>query len=236
MITRFPPLRLALAAVILPGAALAAPQNINTCQAISQPGAYIVNRNLAASGDCLVVAADFVTIDLDGFVLTGTGTGAGVAVGPGPARRGLTVRNGTVVGFSMGIDAANAVGTNVERVTATGNASVGINTGDRAIVTRSHALNNGGDGIRGGRGATIAGNVVGDNQNGIFADSGSSVLHNISRNNRAHGVVMDCPGLFMGNASSNSGTVVVGSQNFHDISGGCVENVHNAAGPNPPPD
>jgi len=235
MKARLTPVMIALAAATLSAPALAAPQNINNCQTISQPGAYIVNRNLAAPGDCLVVAADFVSIDLDGFVLSGSGAGAGIAVPFGAIRRGLTIRNGTVTGFAQGIDSANAVGTSVERVTASGNTSTGINGGDRAIVTRSHALNNGGDGIRGGRGATITGNVVGDNQNGIFADSGSSVLNNISRNNRAHGVVMDCPGLFMGNASSNSGTAGSGD-NFHDISGGCVENVHNAAGPNPPPD
>jgi hypothetical protein len=226
----------ALLAAIFPAAVFAAPQNVNNCQAISQPGSYVVNRNLAATGDCLVVAADFVTIDLDGFVLSGNGTGAGVSVPAGPIRRGLTVRNGVVTGFFHGIDAGNAAGVAVDRVNASANGGHGILAGDRAIVSSSRAIGNGGDGIRAGRGATLAGNVAADNQNGLFADSGSSVLHNVSRNNRAHGVVMDCPGLFLGNASSNSGTVVAGSENFHDFSGGCVQNVHNAAGPNIPPD
>ena len=225
---------LATLAVALPAASIAAPQNINNCQTISQPGAYVVNRNLSATGDCLVVAADFVTIDLDGFVLQGNGTGAGVSVPFGPVRRGLSVRNGAVTGFSSGIDAGNSAGASIERVNASANASHGIVGGDRAVITRSQALNNGGDGIRGGRGATVSGSVVGDNQNGIFVIEGSSVLHSVSRNNRAHGVVMFCPGLFLGNVSTNSGTAVPGSENFHQ-SGGCVD-VHNAAAPDIPGD
>src|SRR5688572_836579 len=229
------PLVATIAAALLPAAAAAAPQLVNNCQTISQPGSYAVNRNLNANGDCLVVAADFVTIDLQGFVLTGNSSGAGIAVPAGPVRRGLSVVNGTVTGFLNGIDAANSTGTAVERVYATGNTLHGILTGGRAIVTRSRSTNNGGDGIRAGGGATVSGSVVGDNFNGIFVDPGSSVLQNISRNNRLHGVVMDCPGLFMGNVSSNSGTSGTGD-NFKDFSGGCVENVHNSAGPNAPPD
>jgi hypothetical protein len=58
----------------------------------------------------------------------------------------------------------------------------------------------------------------------------------VSRNNRAHGVVMDCPGLLLGNTSSNSGTGGSG-ENFHDISGGCVEEtLHNSIAPQPPSD
>ena len=41
-------------------------------------------------------------------------------------------------------------------------------------------------------------------------------------------------GLFLGNVSTNSGTMVPGSENFHET-GGCV-NVHNAAGPQIPGD
>lgn len=229
-----PYLLLATLAAALPAVSIAAPQNLNNCQAITQPGSYVVNRNLAANGDCLVVAADFVSIDLGGFVLQGNGSGAGVSVPFGPVRRGLSVRNGTVTGFANGIDAGNTAGASIERVNATANSLHGIVGGDRAIVLRSQALDNGGDGIRGGRGATISGSVVGDNQNGIFVIEGSSVLHSVSRNNRAHGVWMFCPGLFLGNVSTNSGTVVAGSENFHQ-SGGC-EDVHNAAGPQIPGD
>ena len=47
---------------------------ISKCGTISKPGSYVLTRNLTAIGDCLVVAANFVTIDLGGWVITGNGT------------------------------------------------------------------------------------------------------------------------------------------------------------------
>jgi hypothetical protein len=43
------------------------PIPIKACQTISQPGSYELANNLTSSGDCLVIAANFVTIDLAGF-------------------------------------------------------------------------------------------------------------------------------------------------------------------------
>ena len=51
---------------------------ISKCGTISKPGSYVLTRNLTANGDCLVVAANFVTIDLGGWVITGNGTGGGI--------------------------------------------------------------------------------------------------------------------------------------------------------------
>src|SRR5262245_63275897 len=82
--------------------AAAAPDNINNCRTITQPGSYVLRDNLTASGDCLVVQADFVTIDLNGFVITGNGTGVGIT-DVNVERRGVTVRNGTLTGFSNGV-------------------------------------------------------------------------------------------------------------------------------------
>ena len=41
------------------------------CGTITDSGSYAVKKNLVAEGDCIVVAADYVTIDLGGFTLTG---------------------------------------------------------------------------------------------------------------------------------------------------------------------
>ena len=73
-------------------------------------------------------------------------------------------------------------------------------------------------------GGNVNGNTVARNGlDGISTVEGASVLNNVSRNNGRNGVVMDCPGLFMGNTSSNNVT-----QNFVDISGGCVVDEHNS--------
>lgn len=204
--------------------ALAAPRVLNACQVLTEPGSYIVNRNLQSNGDCLVVAADFVTIDLGGFVLSGTGAGSGVA-GQGLTEwRATAVKNGTITGFGNGVNLSSATDSTVERVNATGNTGSGILVGTNSSVRASQAVSNGTNGIRVGIGGNVNGNTVARNGgNGISTVEGANVLNNVSRNNSGHGVIMDCPGLFMGNASSNN----VGD-NFHDISGGCVVDEHNS--------
>src|SRR5262249_20429877 len=110
----------------LPGAlALAAgPTEITACTTITEPGSYVLVNNLTPPlpGDCIVIAADYVTIDLHGFVITGLpdkssgskfGIGIGTAslpsqTGPGPVfdngkRRGVTLHDGTIVGFMDGV-------------------------------------------------------------------------------------------------------------------------------------
>jgi hypothetical protein len=49
--------------------AQAAPKAIRACQTISEPGSYVLERDLVLVGtlDCLDIAADFVTVDLAGF-------------------------------------------------------------------------------------------------------------------------------------------------------------------------
>ena len=46
---------------------------IKKCQSIDQPGSYKLVDNLHATGDCLVITTEGVTVDLAGFAMTGTG-------------------------------------------------------------------------------------------------------------------------------------------------------------------
>jgi hypothetical protein len=48
---------------------------IKACQTISQPGSYELVDNLTVTGfaDCLVITANDVTIDLAGFLISGSG-------------------------------------------------------------------------------------------------------------------------------------------------------------------
>src|SRR2546428_5578353 len=64
---------------------------ISACTAITTSGSYILTRNLVAAGNCLVVAADFVTTDLAGHTISGNGTGGGITTG---SDVGITVRGG----------------------------------------------------------------------------------------------------------------------------------------------
>src|SRR5690349_12443222 len=99
----------ALATVILAtSTAQAAPKVLNNCQPITDPGAYVIGKNITAAGDCFVVAADNVNVDLDGFVLTGNGTGSAFVEQLAVGRKGLSIRNGVVTGFANGVFMLNS--------------------------------------------------------------------------------------------------------------------------------
>jgi hypothetical protein len=72
---------------------------------ISASGSYILTSNLVTSGaNAIDVGADDVEIDLNGFTIVGPGSGTGIEES---GRSGLTVRNGVIEDFSIGIAAKN---------------------------------------------------------------------------------------------------------------------------------
>jgi hypothetical protein len=201
--------RAALAALLVsPALALAAPQNISACQTISLPGSYTLNKNLIALGDCIVIAASFVTLDLNGFVISGSGTGTGIQETPSvpfPGFRGVVVRNGAVTNFANGVYFPNSTGVTVDHVNATLNTNNGIELGQRPVVTSSRADENGGTGMLLDIGASVTGNTVGRNHaSGIVAGEGAIIVNNEARNNGLDGIFMDCPGAAIANTAGNN--------------------------------
>lgn len=80
------------------------PGSANGVYVISQPGSYYLGANLIATGgkNGIVVAADNVTIDLNGYTIDGAGNTAfptGIT-SLNTNRRGLVVRNGNINNFS----------------------------------------------------------------------------------------------------------------------------------------
>ena len=77
---------------------------------ITQPGSYYVTTNLyVASGDGISISAGNVTVDLNGFALTGGGgSGIGIHFSPSPAvnETNVTVRNGSLSGWGYGVAAS----------------------------------------------------------------------------------------------------------------------------------
>lgn len=64
----------------------------------------VLTRNLTCGGSGLYVAAEGVTVNLNGFAVTGAGVGTGIdAVNGSPGGPGVTVTNGTVRGFATGM-------------------------------------------------------------------------------------------------------------------------------------
>jgi hypothetical protein len=227
---------LALGAVFhTPGAGANEPTKITECGTIVRPGSYVLTKNLTAAGDCLVVNADFVSIDLAGFLITGDGTGAGIRADPvGPeSAQGIAVRNGTIAGFEFGV-AMIAIGSIVEGVRAVGNSSTGIFTS--GIVRNNTAVGNRIHGIIAT--GTVSGNIAEDNdQNGIFgagtvsgntarrnrgggigAGGGSTVSGNTAEGN-GQGISVSCPSNVIGNTATNNagGNLVLGGEGCNNI-------------------
>ena len=121
---------------------------------ITQSGSYFVTKNLSSGGAGISVQASNVTIDLDGFTLSGTQSVAAINVLAGPS--GLVVRNGTLDGWLYGVNSssvgnsrfeqmqirganipinATGAGNVIDHVRADGVTGYGFWLGDRAIVS-----------------------------------------------------------------------------------------------------
>jgi hypothetical protein len=196
--------RITLAATLasLPAGAFAqngrheGPIEIQKCQTISQPGSYELADNLTTNGNCLVITADFVTIDLAGFTITGTGTvvdlGAGILAAPSSGElQGIAVRNGSISGFEAGVDLKSATGSIVEglRVSITVTNSVGIAASG---IVKGNTVSAGvGSGIS-ATGTITENNTIGGRL-GIGVGKGSTVIGNTATGADRFGFDVQCP-------------------------------------------
>jgi parallel beta-helix repeat protein len=135
----------------------------------------------------IVIEADDVTIDLQGFTIHGYDPFV-VPLEPqgiGPDTHGIlavgdlqniTIRNGIVRGWDNGIDITPASGCLVEGIQAEGNVSTGIRTGSNSVVTRCVARSNGGSGMIMGQRSTVSDCVATDNDfDGLFGNGATFV-------------------------------------------------------------
>jgi large repetitive protein len=124
-------------------AAFAAAGSPTRAQAVACGDTITQSVKLAADLTCtsqyaLVVGADNIAIDLGGHTITGRGENFGQFGIYDNGHGGLTVENGTIVGFGEGIYVLSAPGSSVTGVTArlnTGGIVLGF-ADDRATVTK----------------------------------------------------------------------------------------------------
>jgi hypothetical protein len=186
---------------------------------ITQPGSYKLSGNLvvsAPSTDGIVMETGNVTLDLNGFTISGpvtcTGYGSGLscsgtggigiyAPAPGNAPVNQTIRNGSVVGFQYGVQVdSNGL---VEEIHATGNSNSGIYAID-SLLRR---------------------NIISYNVFGI-QEYRSTVTENVASWNLASGLVVT-GGVYGGNTFEGNGDTSVRpgflgggvSQNNNDCNG-----------------
>jgi hypothetical protein len=144
---------------------------IGNCTVIDTPGAYQLGRVITATmrelmsfpgipfPTCIVIAVDFVTLDLGGNTIIGPGSGLGIA-SPGNTR-GIKVHSGNVTNFDYGV-IMDGNGHMVEYVRGIGNRESGIQVGPSGIGHRviGNVTNNNGLGLTASCPSVVVGNVA----------------------------------------------------------------------------
>jgi parallel beta-helix repeat protein len=186
---------------------------------ISRPGSYILTGNLTvpdASTTAIEITAENVTLDLNGFTISGptrcSGGGSSIVCSPFGSGDGINsisrhtiVKNGSITGMgNTGILVAGF--SRVERIHLQDNSGNGISAASGSIVTGNIAIKNGGWGISVGGFATIINNTTRDNGSyGIFAGATSIVSNNTASSNGAQGIKADRGTNVSANTAINNG-------------------------------
>lgn len=222
---------------------------IDSCSVLDAQSntSYVLVKNIFSSGqDCLVVNSSGITIDLKGFSIVGNGNGVGI-VATSPVEE-ITVRNGIVKGFAVGIslggsgnlveemhvdnntDTGMSLGTSslVHHVIAQGNFNNGIIVTTAGTIKDSVLRFNGNNpasvGLSAGSGSTVTGNTIwGSIGTGLFASLGSTVMGNsVSDTDPGVGMSILCPS----NVKNNTATANT-SANLLLVGEGCnvIDNV-----------
>lgn len=180
---------------------------------ITEPGAYYLTENLAATAATgIEIQTDNVTLDLNGFSLTGSGSGYGVLA----SGTSIAVRNGTVAGFYIGIyctgDNASVVdlrvsdcgrdgivvygnASHVLNCVVSGNRGDGIYLSENGLISNCMAFNNGSsnndDGIVAFRHTTISNCTSTSNSSaGIRAYGGCNIAGCTTSRNGREGIAL----------------------------------------------
>jgi parallel beta-helix repeat protein len=207
--------------------AASTPGDADSLFKITQPGSYYLGGNVAgvAGKHGIEIDADDVTLDLNGFALTGVaGSLDGIVGGEFPATRtDVMIRNGTVADWGQnGI--RFELGFNVQltdlRVARNAGRGILLELGAGNTVTNCAAIYNGLSGIDAGNGSTVnLCTVLYNEQDGIVVANGSSVTGCTSTQNGGDGIEVGSRSFIASNhcvengpgAASGAGIHVVGN-------------------------
>jgi hypothetical protein len=190
---------------------------------ITATGSYRLTGNLFtidAADTAILITADQVTLDLNGFALA-CGIGicpAGFTAGFGvdaTGRLGLHLRNGSIFSFtSSAVVAGDRARIEDLRVSGLGFIvpSDGIAIGDHGSVRGNTVVSTGGDGISVGVGGLVSENTSSANAGaGIRAGGGGTLRGNTARGNTGVGLALAADDGYGGNVlTGNNGGAVSG--------------------------
>ncbi len=220
----------AVAAFTLGPAPAAAVTPVSACQPLDKAGeTYVLTADITADGDCFVIDADRITLDLAGKTITGSGAGGGVGFA-GFNYTSTVVKNGSIVNFFVGISLPGPRNT-VRSVTASDN-RIGMQIGPNSLVKDCAVQRSLHGGIQTGDGTQVEGCVIGGpagdgngngpglsaggrtlatrntvigNAQGILVGANSTVTHNTVGDNLFDGIQVGPGSLVTRNTSNDNG-------------------------------
>jgi parallel beta-helix repeat protein len=188
---------------------------------ITTQGSYIIKQNLKANWHGIIVKANNVTIDLNGYSIAGNNTSGGYGVYMNGCSN-VEIRNGTIRNFGLcGIyEGSSGDSHRVINVRVVKNKNYGISLDGSNHMVKDCTVSNNMGGISAGSRSTVSGNAVYSNgYYGIFADAGSTVSGNTADDNAYSGI-------YAGSGSTISGNTAFGNGN-NGISTGSGSTVKN---------
>ena len=176
---------LLLAALATPArASTVTPIAVTGCGTLSKSfGVYLVANDITRSGkgDCIIVAANSVSLNLQTYSLTGSGKGAGVHVLSGMT--GALIDNGSISGFATGISAGRGAHQLIVYSTqVTGNTDgLIVNNSNNTKINLSALDNNLNSGVSllNSNGGVFNGDAIDGNSTGVYLSGSSGFNFNI---------------------------------------------------------
>ena len=184
---------------------------ITSCGQVVTTNAFLTGDLYCPGSDGVVVGASGITIDLKGHWLRGNSGSATNGVESVGFQK-VTVKNGKVRNFDVGVYLSAADGSSVSNIFSTGNPGQGIYlTGDSLSVKSSTTWGNGGSGVQVfGDGATIKSVSASANSIGIYINVGDSarIQSSTASGNLAYGIFVagDAP-VIKGNRAEANGFI-----------------------------
>jgi hypothetical protein len=156
---------------------------------ITNGGSWVATENLTYTiGNAIVINANHVTLDLNGFQLIGATSATYGIIGQG--RINTRIVNGTVRGFGINVSLTSCTNTQVRDLLVSHALYQGIELGPASLVRDCNIYANGGFGLEVGEGSVVSHCVVRDNSSaGIRATNGATTISYCAvRGNGNHGL------------------------------------------------
>ncbi|MBU0760643.1 MAG: putative S-layer protein [Nanoarchaeota archaeon] len=126
---------------------------VSTCQVLDMGNAvYVLQKDIVTSETCFIIGADFVTLDLRGYTVTGANTNVGV---DNNGYNSMVLKNGRITNFNKGIyirDGSN----------------------NQIINNNFDFSDDGGIFLRNSNNNLMSDNILNSNEFGIFIEGGSN--------------------------------------------------------------